>query len=102
MFSAAAIIILFYHFSSTLAFCHIHAATPITKYMMLHSEPTSILLINHMIDSYSKQSGVPVSDIKGCIESKKKALNETKPKPKPKSKPKPKPLVKSNLRSNKK
>lgn len=60
--------------SSAGAFCHIHAATTFTKKMMLHSKPTSLILINNLIDKYSKQSGVPGSTIKGCIESKKKKL----------------------------
>jgi hypothetical protein len=42
--------------------------------MMMHSKPTSLILINNLIEKYSKQSGVPGSTIKGCIESKKKKL----------------------------
>ena len=79
MFIAAAIIII-YHFVSTMAFCHMHAASQTQKYMMLHSQPNTKILVNHMIDKYSKTSGVPSFYIKDCIESKKKVI---KPKPKP-------------------
>jgi hypothetical protein len=66
--------ILFNFIVSAGAFCHIHAATTFTKKMMMHSKPTSLILINNLIEKYSKQSGVPGSTIKGCIESKKKKL----------------------------
>ena len=39
------------NFALAVAFCHIHAATPGTKYMMLHSKSTSLILINNMIDT---------------------------------------------------
>jgi hypothetical protein len=66
-----------------------HAASQIQKYIMLHSKPTTQILVNNMIDKYSKRSGVPSTQIKNCIESKKKIINNTvKPKP--------------NLRSNQK
>jgi hypothetical protein len=73
--SIATAIIVVYHFTSVMAFCHIHAASPITKYMMLHSQPTTKILVNNMIEKYSKINGVPSSSIKGCIEGKKKAIN---------------------------
>jgi hypothetical protein len=76
-----AILIIVYHFASTIAFCHMHAASDIQKYMMLHSKPTTQILVNNMINKYSKQSGVPSSYIKDCIESKKKVINTVKPKP---------------------
>lgn len=63
--------------SSAGAFCHIHAATSIRKNMMLYSKPTSIILVNNLINKYSKQSGVPPTTIKGCIESKKQKLNKS-------------------------
>ncbi len=85
-----AILIIVYHFASTMAFCHIHAASDIQKYMMLHSKPTTQILVNNMIDKYSKQSGVPSTQIKNCIESKKKIINNNTVMPL------------SNLRSNKK
>jgi hypothetical protein len=88
MFISLAIIIVIYQFASSQAFCHIHAASPITKYMMLHSQPTTKILVNNMIEKYSKINGVPPTQIKNCIEGKKKAINTVKPKP--------------NLRSNKK
>ena len=83
-----AILIIVYHFASTMAFCHIHAASQIQKYMMLHSKPTTQILLNNMINKYSQRSGVPPTQIKNCIEAKKKVINTVKPKP--------------NLRSNKK
>jgi hypothetical protein len=86
--SFAFIAVIIYQFASTMAFCHIHAASDIEKYMMLHSQPTTKILINNMINKYSQRSGVPPTQIKNCIESKKKVINTVKPKP--------------NLRSNKK
>jgi len=82
MLVAAAIIII-YQIASTMAFCHMHAASQTQKYMMLHSQPNTKILVNHMIDKYSKTSGVPSFYIKDCIESKKKVINAVKPKPKP-------------------
>ena len=84
--SFALIAVIIYQFASTMAFCHIHAASPITKYMMLHSQPTTKILVNNMIEKYSKINGVQSSSIKGCIESKKKAINNK--------------TVKTNLRGN--
>jgi hypothetical protein len=81
--TASAIIIIVYHFASTMAFCNMHAASETQKYMMLHSQPNTKILVNHMIDKYSKTSGVPSFYIKDCIENKKKAINAAKPKPKP-------------------
>ena len=81
--TASAIIIIVYHFASTMAFCNMHAASQTQKYMMLHSQPNTKILVNHMIDKYSQRSGLPSSYIKDCIENKKKAINAVKPKPKP-------------------
>jgi hypothetical protein len=72
---SVAILIIVYHFASTMAFCHIHAASDIQKYMMLHSKPTTQILINNMINKYSQRSGVPPTQIKNCIELKKKVIN---------------------------
>ena len=72
---SVAILIIVYHFASTMAFCHIHAASDIQKYMMLHSKPTTQILINNMINKYSQRSGVPPTQIKNCIEAKKKVIN---------------------------
>lgn len=83
MFSFALIAVIIYQFASTMAFCHIHAASDVEKYMMLHSQPTTKILVNNMIEKYSKINGIQSSNIKGCIESKKKAINALKPKPKP-------------------
>ncbi len=73
--SAIAIIIVVFHFSSSLAFCHMNEASEIQKYMMLHSKPTTAILINHMVTKYSKLRGIPEYQIKNCIETKKKAIN---------------------------
>ena len=69
------ILIIVYHFASTMAFCHMHAASQIQKYMMLHSKPTTQILVNNIIDKYSKRSGVPSTQIKNCIEAKKTVIN---------------------------
>ena len=58
-----------------MAFCHIHAASDVEKYMMLHSKPTTKILLNNMIEKYAKINGVQSSNIKGCIEEKKKIIN---------------------------
>jgi hypothetical protein len=53
---SVAILIIVYHFASTMAFCHMHAASQIQKYMMLHSKPTTQILVNNMIDKYSRKN----------------------------------------------
>lgn len=58
--------------SQATAFCYIHAATPDLIKTLLTDNPSSIMLINNLIDKYSKLSGVSPSLIKSCIESKKK------------------------------
>ena len=73
--TASAIIIIVYHFASTMAFCNMHAASQTQKYMMLHSQPNTKILVNHMIDKYSQRSGVPSTQIKNCIEAKKREMN---------------------------
>ena len=75
--TAAIAIIIIFHFSYSLAFCHMNEASEIQKYMMLHSKPTSAILVNHMITKYSKSRGIPEYQIKNCIETKKKALNNS-------------------------
>jgi hypothetical protein len=82
-----AILIIVYHFTSTMAFCHIHAATPDLKYTMLHSKQDSKILVNNLINKYSKQNGVSASIIKSCIDNFKKTINT--------------PIKKTNLRINK-
>ena len=77
MFISLALIIIVYQFASSQAFCHIHAASP-----MLHSQPTTKILVNNMIEKFSNINGVQSSYIKGCIEGKKKAINDKKIKPK--------------------
>jgi hypothetical protein len=49
-------------------------ASQIQKYMMLHSKPTTAVLVNHMISKYAKTRGIPEYQIKNCIETKKNAL----------------------------
>lgn len=75
--AAAICIIIVSHFSSSLAFCHMNEVSGIQKYMMLHSKPTTAILINHMVTKYSKLRGIPEYQIKNCIETKKKAINNT-------------------------
>ena len=72
--AAITIIIIVYHFSSSLAFCKMNEASEIQKYMMLHSKPTSAILVNNMINKYAKTRGIPEYQIKNCIKTKKKAL----------------------------
>jgi len=66
-------------------------ASEIQKYMMLHSKPTSAILVNNMINKYAKTRGIPEYQIKNCVEAKKKAINNNNIK-----------LKKTNLRSVKK
>lgn len=73
--AAITIIIIVSHFSSSLAFCHMNEASQIQKYMMLHSKPTTAILVNHMISKYAKTRGIPEYQIKNCVEAKKKAIN---------------------------
>ena len=75
--AAISIIIIIFHFSNSLAFCHMNEASDIEKYMMLHSKPASAILVNHMITKYAKTRGIPEYEIKNCIETKKKGINNT-------------------------
>lgn len=58
------------------AFCHMNEANDVQKYMMLYGKPTSIILINNMIDKYSKRTGISQSKIKSCINMKKAEINK--------------------------
>jgi hypothetical protein len=80
-------IIIICHFASTMAFCHINTATPDLKYTMLHSKQSSKILVNNLINKYSRQNGVSASIIKSCIDNFKKTTNS--------------PIKKTNLRINK-
>lgn len=73
--AAICIIIIVSHFSSSLAFCHMNEASQLQKYMILHSKPTTAILVNHMVNKYAKTRGIPEYQIKNCIETKKKAMN---------------------------
>ena len=73
--AAAIAIIIITHFTSSWAFCHLNEASEIQKYMMLHSKPTSAILVNNMISKYAKTRGIPEYQIKNCVESKKKVKN---------------------------
>jgi hypothetical protein len=75
--AAICITIIVSHFSSSLAFCHMNEASQIQKYMILHSKPTTSILVNHMINKYAKTRGIPEYQIKNCIETKKKTINNT-------------------------
>jgi hypothetical protein len=44
----------------------------IKKYMLLHSKPTTLILMNHFIDKYAKKSGVSAEKIRLCIQKKTK------------------------------
>jgi hypothetical protein len=72
--AAICIIIIVFHFTSSMAFCQMNEVSGIQKYMMLHSKPTTAILVNHMITKYSKSRGIPEYQIKNCIETKKKAI----------------------------
>ena len=69
------IFFLFCAVSRATAFCYIPAATPDLKKTLLTNNPSSLMLINNLIDKYSKVLGVSPSVIKSCIESKKKKPN---------------------------
>jgi len=66
------IIIIVYHFTSNLAFCHINEATSVQKHIMIYGQPNSAILITNMISKYAKLRGISESLIKTCIEKKKK------------------------------
>ena len=53
------------------AFCYMNEVDGIQKYMMLHSKPTTVILVNHFINKYSKRTGVSASKIKSCIQNEK-------------------------------
>jgi hypothetical protein len=53
------------------SFCYMNEVGGIQKYMLLHSKPTTLILVNHFIDKYSKRTGVSVEKIKSCIQKKK-------------------------------
>ena len=53
------------------SFCYMNEVTGIKKYMLLHSKPTTLILVNHYIDKYAKRIGVSAEKIKSCIQKKK-------------------------------
>ena len=53
------------------AFCYMNEVDGIQKYMMLHGKPTTVILVNHFINKYSKRTGVSASKIKSCIQNEK-------------------------------
>lgn len=53
------------------AFCYMNEVDGMQKYMMLHSKPTTVILVNHFINKYSKRTGVSASKIKSCIQNEK-------------------------------
>ena len=53
------------------SFCYMNEVTGIKKYMLLHSKPTTLILVNHYIDKYAKRIGVSAEKIKLCIQNKK-------------------------------
>jgi len=54
------------------SFCYMNEVGGVQKYMMLHSKPTTMVLINHFINKYSKRTGVSAEKIKSCIQEAKK------------------------------
>ena len=54
------------------SFCYMNEVTGIKKYMLLHSKPTTLILMNHFIDKYAKKSGVSAEKIRLCIQKKTK------------------------------
>lgn len=73
------ILIISYCIQATTAFCNMNEITNIQKYMLLHSKPTTIILVNHMVDKYAKKSGISSDKIKSCIHTKKTEINKKKP-----------------------
>lgn len=55
----------------TSAFCYMNEVGGIQKYMILHSKPTTMILVNHFINKYSKRTGVSAEKIKSCIQQAK-------------------------------
>ena len=53
------------------SFCYMNEVGGIQKYMLLHSKPTTMILVNHFINKYSKRTGVSAEKIKSCIQNKK-------------------------------
>jgi len=58
-------------FTQVSAFCYMNEVDGVQKYMMLHSKPTTVILVNHFINKYSKRTGVSASKIKSCIQNEK-------------------------------
>lgn len=54
------------------SFCYMNEVSGIKKYMLLHSKPTTLILMNHFIDKYAKKSGVSAEKIRLCIQNKTK------------------------------
>jgi len=53
------------------SFCYMNEVGGVQKYMLLHSKPTTMILVNHYINKYSKRTGVSAEKIKSCIQKKK-------------------------------
>lgn len=53
------------------SFCYMNEVGGVQKYMLLHSKPTTLILVNHYIDKYAKRIGVSAEKIKSCIQKKK-------------------------------
>ena len=53
------------------SFCYMNEVGGVQKYMLLHSKPTTVILVNHYIDKYAKRIGVSAEKIKSCIQKKK-------------------------------
>ena len=53
------------------SFCYMNEVSGVKKYMLLHSKPTTLILVNHYIDKYAPRIGVSAEKIKSCIQKKK-------------------------------
>ena len=54
------------------SFCYMNEVSGVKIYMLLHSKPTTLILMNHFIDKYAKTSGVSAEKIRLCIQKKTK------------------------------
>ena len=67
----ALIITLILYVVQVSSFCYMNEVGGVQKYMLLHSKPTTVILVNHYIDKYAKRIGVSAEKIKSCIQKKK-------------------------------
>ena len=74
-------LIIIYHYAFTLVlangFCYINTATSVDKHMLLSSSDRINYNVETMIKKQALRSGISPSLIKGCVESKKKEVQQT-------------------------